>query len=160
MDDCMAGLCTEICGELVLNVLATTFLFIADKLFVQRRQSVIWIGRRTQRILHIPECLCVFTEEDPGMLDSDIRMSGTVLILTYFMAGMAMLSTTVMRPDARVAWLCFSGIILPLSSLMIIWLGLILSKRRRFSHGGPKEDPEGMDTTVDEDCNRLWYTSY
>jgi len=47
---------------------------------VERRELVIWWGRKTQNLLRIPQCLRVFADTDPGMLDADIRSAVCMLI--------------------------------------------------------------------------------
>ncbi|OTA62015.1 hypothetical protein K449DRAFT_434350 [Hypoxylon sp. EC38] len=69
MEECLGGVCAEICGKFLLNGLTTAVLFIVEKQIVQRRELVIRLGRQTQRILHMPECLSVFTEEKPRGLE-------------------------------------------------------------------------------------------
>ncbi|KAI1773128.1 hypothetical protein F4818DRAFT_443488 [Hypoxylon cercidicola] len=161
MEECLAGCCAEICGRGIIKGLATGICYIIDKLIVQRRELVVRLGRGAQRILHIPECLCVFIEEELGMLDSDIRMTGTLLSFTYLIAGLAV----VVRPagaggDLWGPWICIFGISFPLGMSLLAWFMLLLSKRRRLS-GTPREAGSKIgDRSLEEDVNFFWSTAF
>ncbi|KAL7624671.1 hypothetical protein AAE478_006241 [Parahypoxylon ruwenzoriense] len=159
MEECLRGICGEICGKFVLNGLATAVLFIIEKQIVQRRELVIRLGRQAQRILHMPECLCVFTEEEPGMLDSDIRMAGTCLSISYLFASLAVLGATTLRASFRDPWVWTFGIAIPLCVSMLVWLMLIESKRRRLCYTTLEADQEIIDSSFEEDVHSFWSTT-
>ncbi|KAI0103113.1 hypothetical protein F4776DRAFT_668904 [Hypoxylon sp. NC0597] len=157
MEECLGGLCAEICGRFVLNGLATAVLFIVEKQIVQRRELVIRRGRQAQRILHVPECLTVFTEEEPGMLDSDIRLAGTCLSISYFFASLAIFCVATLGASIWGPSFWIFGIANPLCVSTVIWLMLIESKRRRLRYTKVEADQEILiDRSFEEDVRSMW----
>ncbi|KAI6084140.1 hypothetical protein F4821DRAFT_177838 [Hypoxylon rubiginosum] len=161
MEECLAECCGQICVRLSFLGLATAMLHIVDKLIVQRRELVIRLGRQAQRILHVPECLRVFSDEEPGMLDGDIRMAGTCLIISYLIATTPFLVATLLGASLWGPGTWTLGIANPLCVSIVVLVELIKSKRKR---EGPccKTLEEGhaiRDRSLDDDMRFLWSPS-
>lgn len=123
------------CAEFIVKICCRGFFALGavliDYQVVQRRDAVIRLGRNVQRTLHIPDCMCVFSDTDPGMEDESIRMGaqlvGLACVLVIFGLGMvAPLKGTIL--DACVLSI---GVAAPLFLVLIAWVALIYDRRRR-----------------------------
>lgn len=159
--ECAGKFCAHVCGQIILRGLITAVVLVVDKLIVQRRELVIKRGRQMQRMLHIPECLTVFTEVDPGMPDSDIRMAGSFLGVPYFVALMVSLAAIRLRASPWSRWIWTWCIAVPFCMTILVWLWLIMSKRKRLCHlrsqaDSKAEDISLKDRTLEEDISYIW----
>ncbi|KAH6887565.1 hypothetical protein B0T10DRAFT_73083, partial [Thelonectria olida] len=149
MDDCME----QCCGQLVFRCLLTSFVLFVDSQIVERRDTIIHVGRLAQTNLHVPECLCVFTNEDPGMTDDNIRITGEVLMVSYFFAAMGLF---LVAPKKGTLWDVYAlglGIVNPACVGFVMWLYLLLSKRERLSramHGQKEPPPRKVNSSLEE----------
>ena len=123
--DCLGQLLTE----LILRTIIYAAFIVIETQVIQRRDSIIQWGRQAQNRLHIPECMRIFTEKDPGMQVEDMRMAAEILgfacLLAFFGQIGALAIGTVWDP--WVFGLVFVG---PGCLLGLLWLILALSKRR------------------------------
>ncbi|KAI1659236.1 hypothetical protein F4813DRAFT_395170 [Daldinia decipiens] len=129
--------CLVVCC--VYSIWGATMILIDAKI-VQRRDTIVQRGRELQNSLRIPSCLRVFAEEDPGILKENLRTAAHFLVLACAMAVLGVLvvflNWTVW--DSSVLGV---AIISPFCMVLIVWLGLILG-RRKISKGNFKDDRE------------------
>ncbi|KAF3763298.1 hypothetical protein M406DRAFT_73915 [Cryphonectria parasitica EP155] len=79
MDECAGQCMGECCMNVTCRVFLTIGVVVIDRLVVAQSDTIIQRGRQTQRALHLPQCMCVFSDEDPGMSRREIRMAGKLL---------------------------------------------------------------------------------
>lgn len=101
----------------------------------------------------MPECVCPFAiERDPGMLDEDIRFATEWLSLSCLIGtlGIAvwLLTGVFWTPYVWGPWL-FAGIFNG-----VIWLVLILNKRRRKRNGWVEVNPVARDGEISAGLDR------
>ncbi|RKU48569.1 hypothetical protein DL546_008174 [Coniochaeta pulveracea] len=130
MGNACGELLAEFIGQVVVRSIITAVILLVDKYIVQRRDAVIRGGRQAQNRLRMPECLRVFTETDPGMSDEAIRDSAYLIVFCCFLTVFASLVALVKETVLDKFVLGF-GVVGPACVLSLLWLGLILSKRRR-----------------------------
>lgn len=142
----MEELFGECCGFVLSRLFLTAYIFLIETQIVERRESIIKNGRALQDSLHIPECICVFTKEDPGMADENLRWGGIALAFSFLFA---VLGLGCRLPSVGTFWdsgVIFLGLVIPTCINSLTFLILILAKRRRSSflrrHGyfPPEED--------------------
>ncbi|KAI1094967.1 hypothetical protein F5B19DRAFT_393917 [Rostrohypoxylon terebratum] len=156
MEELCAEFCVRICAASTWFGFITAILYISEKLFVRQRTWIIQGGRRIQKILHIPKCLCVVTEEEPGMLDHDIRKAGTCLIVSYLLT-IPGIWCIIKERDLFWNPLIFIFVVVnPPCSSLVVWLMLILDKRERLRRLALKGDQEVVDRSLEEDISSLW----
>jgi len=105
------------------------YVFLIDYLVVQRRDIIITAGRRLQKALRLPDCLCVVLDEDPGLMDDQIREAATIMGGSLLFATIPLLFVGQER-RLLVASVVVWNIINPTCATLIVWLLLILEKRR------------------------------
>jgi hypothetical protein len=151
MDDCME----QCCGQCMFRCLLIGFVLFVDSQIVERRDTIIHVGRLVQTNLHVPECLCVFTEEDPGMSDDDIRITGEIMMVSYFFAAMGLFLVAPKKGTLWDAHVLGLGIINPLCVGFVMWLYLLVSKRERSGRmmNGQKEQPPRK---VNRSLEEIW----
>jgi hypothetical protein len=125
---------SEVLGDVVMNVVVRSFLtagvIIIDKQVVQRRDIVIRRGRQLQDLLRIPQCIQVITDTDPGMPDGEIRMSAEFLGLCCFISAFGLV-LALAKGRIWDPWVLSFGATAPGYLLSVLWLVLVVSKRRR-----------------------------
>lgn len=126
--ECLGKFITQV----IIRSILTGAAIIIDKHIVQRRDLVIRRGRQVQNWLGLPEWACVFSEKDPGMLDADIRAAAMALFVTCLVATLGMVAAY-SRGTFWDPWALALGVVIPGCLVILIWLVLILSKRRRNS---------------------------
>ncbi|KAI0894990.1 hypothetical protein F4806DRAFT_471374 [Annulohypoxylon nitens] len=160
MGDFFEEICVELCARICVAFtwmnLITAMLYISEKLFVRQRALIIRGGRLIQKILHIPEFLCVVTEEEPGMLDHDIRLAGTCLMFSYLVASPGIWCIIKVWDLIWNPLFFICAVANPICTSLVVWIMLILSKRERLRRTTSKGDQEVMDSSLEEDINSLW----
>lgn len=132
---CLSGFC-------VYSVWSAVIILV-DAQIVQRRDTIVQRGRELQNSLHIPNCLRVFAEADPGMLKEDLRAAAHFLVLACAMVVFGVL-VAFLKWTVRDSSVLGAAVIGPLCIVLLVWLGLILG-RRKISKGNfqdDREDPE------------------
>lgn len=122
------------------GVLISLACFIENHI-VYRRHIVIKIGRQIQHRLKIPECLRVITAEDPGLTDVDIRISTFMLCCSFFLAALAF-CLVMLGGSLSDNWIFCIAVVNPCCVCVLVWLRLILGKRRRLSRTNTYEELE------------------
>lgn len=127
------------CGELIGQILCRGFfsLYVAmiEYYVIQkRRDAIIARGRQFQEKMRLPEYLRPFSEQDPGMLDSDMRTAAIMFGFSWFFSTIGIwigipIKGTILDPV--VISLVFVN---PTCAICIAWLALVLSKRHRLRH--------------------------
>jgi hypothetical protein len=133
MNDLVAGLCDELCGQVILRALATAMIYPIDWLVVRRRSFIVRHGRQIQQTLNLPNCVCVFTAEEPGMPDGDLRKASLVLSISFFFAGLGLFVTAPLKETLWDSWVLTLGVFNPICVTGGVWLVLLASKRERLS---------------------------
>ncbi|KAI0382220.1 hypothetical protein F5Y04DRAFT_280005 [Hypomontagnella monticulosa] len=86
----------EICGQVTMRGIATIITYTVDRHIVQRRDIVVRYGRQAQKSLNLPDSICIFTAEDPGILDGDLRTAcslwGFSLVFAWVFTSLAVLA--------------------------------------------------------------------
>ncbi|KAI2618604.1 hypothetical protein GGS26DRAFT_595896 [Hypomontagnella submonticulosa] len=146
----MAEVCLfEICGQILFRGIATAVIYTIDKQIVQRRDVLVRYGRQVQKTLDLPDCICVFTAEDPGMADDDIRLAGMFLSFSLFFACLVTFGRVSSRGTIWDPYVLGFGVVNPVCTFILVWLMLILAKRRRL-RGDMRY------RTLEEDMNSVW----
>lgn len=112
-------------------VIFDSIAFIIEHYIVERRELVIRHGRQLQRYLRLPDCLCIFAETDPGMLDDDIRLASMLLAIASFSSILGLLAGIAEGTISHAVLI--AGIVLPTCLIILLWLLLCLSRRRLVS---------------------------
>lgn len=136
MSECdgLGEVLVSICFRLYLSV----FVVLVDRLIIQRRESIIrWI-RKTQDFLRLPECLRVWADIDPGMLEEDVRIGAEVLFGAglFFNLGLLILWAS-SGPATLSGWIFWFGI--PACMVIVMWVVLALRLRRRLREPMPSQ---------------------
>lgn len=76
----------EIAGAICARVIMAGWMYAIEKTIVERRDLITRIGRRIQDDLDVPECLHIFTKQDPGIPADILRVTAVTLSLVYFFA--------------------------------------------------------------------------
>ncbi len=63
----------------VIRVFLSVSVIMIDKQIVQRRDRIARKGRQLQKILHLPDYMCVFANAEPGILHRDLRLAAELL---------------------------------------------------------------------------------
>ncbi|KAF4464786.1 hypothetical protein FALBO_8376 [Fusarium albosuccineum] len=127
----------ECLGPCLCRTTASIYLYLVDVYIIQpRRHVIIQRGRRLQAALGLPECLCSFAQQDPGMAGDDMRTAAGLLGVSWLLSAavglwVVMPSSTGTLLDPLVLGL---GIVNPICMVCLVWLHLILSKRSRVSY--------------------------
>ncbi|KAH7274183.1 hypothetical protein B0J15DRAFT_122591 [Fusarium solani] len=97
-------------------------------------KTVIYYGQRTQRAFCLPECICVFSDEAPGMPEYDFWMAQRALTVSFIACGWTLLVT---MPEQHLTywdpWVIGLGFVNPVVVVAIVWHRLVQSKRRRLA---------------------------
>lgn len=129
MEDTMAECCEWILGRILLSA----YIYLIEKQIVSRRAFITKHGRLLQDYLQIPVCLWVFSKEDPGMADDELRVSAVLLGISFLMAGLALGAVMPMKGTFWDPWVIGLGIVNPIGVVVLCWFGLVLAKRQRLS---------------------------
>jgi hypothetical protein len=138
MNECAGEFAARFMAECCFRTSLTVYLVVIEYQIVQRRDVLITHGRKVQNMLHLPKGMCVFSEEDPGMPDDDIRVSAMSLSISFTLAILAILlvactKATVVFWDP---WILGFVVVNPICVTVTVWLLLALSKRKRAHTGG------------------------
>ena len=133
----MEGCLAELVIGFISRGLLTGFVFLIDRQIVQRRDLVVRLGRRAQDIFHLPEWMCVFTAEDPGMSYNNIRMSASLLGFSYLWVPFAFFLLMPMKGTIWDPWVLGLGVVNPACFSFFTWLTLIFLKGRQDRQSGP-----------------------
>lgn len=130
MDECLG----EICVSVVFRVILSICVFVIDYQVLSRSDSIIRRGRQIQDLLHLPRWMRVFSDEDPGMSKSKIRLAAEILALS---ALLSLIGTVVAFGKGTVInWATLTlSVVLPICINATLWLRLALSNRKRASKG-------------------------
>ncbi|KAI1471179.1 uncharacterized protein F4812DRAFT_467364 [Daldinia caldariorum] len=138
------GLSTDWVAAVVVSIATTAYMAFVDIHIVQRRDTIVQCGRQAQRKLHVPKCIHIFSETDPGILKKNLE--GTALCLGFacvfnlFGMAAAFILGTLWDP------LAFGlGIVFPDCIVLAVWLGLVLA-RRKMDRGNFKDDREDLES--------------
>jgi hypothetical protein len=147
-------------GDLIVQIICRGFfslyVFMVEYHVIQkRRHTIIARGRQFQEKLRLPQCIRPFSDQDPGMLDSDMRRAATVFGFSWLFSTIGLwvgipIKGTILDPI--VIGLVFVN---PICMICIVWLDLVLAKRYRLRYlrrtgrvlGGP---------SLESDISGLW----
>ncbi|KAK5652631.1 hypothetical protein OQA88_10224 [Cercophora sp. LCS_1] len=131
MSQFLGELLVQLIGRVIVGGLIMSVVAFVDRNIVPRRNIIVRRGRAIQNALHISRHICVFADEEPGMLDKDIRLAAEVLVLAGFFSNFALLILVLDPREVTPYWLLFiPGIVIPGCLLFFLWLYLVKSKRR------------------------------
>lgn len=106
-----------------------------------RRDLHVRRGRRLQRALRLPECMCVFAEEDPGVMDTDLEIA----FLCWFSGAWFILFELIAMFARRAIWdpmVLGCGLFAPVFCFGTAWLVLRCGKRSLERKHNPLVDCE------------------
>ncbi|KAI0204321.1 hypothetical protein F4808DRAFT_457423 [Astrocystis sublimbata] len=117
-------------AEVLWRSIASGVVIIAESLFVQRRPLIVRIGRGFQRTLHLPRCLCAFTECDPGITKNALRRSSVAIMGTsvFFSLFVALPFCSIGRAGLQNRILMVFAMINPVFCSIIVWIVLAIKK--------------------------------
>lgn len=142
-EECLPALVASVTWRSIVTII----IWIIEKQVVSRKHRVIAVGRHLQHLLHVPECLSVFTFEDPGMADDDIRLSALVICSSVFGVFLAFFVIMPIQETIWSGWILGFGIANPCCVCILVWVQLIVARRRRLSrrdlHGALESDSDG-----------------
>lgn len=87
-------------------------------------------GRNFQRTLHIPECLRVFSDTDPGMEDESIRMGAELIGVACVFAIFGLGMVAPMKGTIFHVYVVVLGVVVPTCLVLVARASLIYRKRR------------------------------
>ncbi len=124
---------------IIIRAFLSLYIVIIDKQIVQRRDQIVRIGRQLQKILHLPNSICVIPNIEPGILYEDLRLAaelfGCMCLISTLGLGLALLKGTLW--DFWVFGFIFIG---PACLIGVLFLSLVLAKRRLLRDGVEIDD--------------------
>ncbi|KAH7002307.1 hypothetical protein EDB80DRAFT_809239 [Ilyonectria destructans] len=134
----------ECMGEFCLNIIVRGFLTVCviliDKHIVGRRDTVVRLGRQCQDLLRVPECMRVFADIDPGMQNREIRMAAEMLGLAGLLNAFGVLILVAKGTFLSTPAWCI-GAVAPCVLVLVLWVMLLVSKRRLLRSPALLKDP-------------------
>ncbi|KAK3998150.1 hypothetical protein QBC44DRAFT_386463 [Cladorrhinum sp. PSN332] len=137
MDECAEHCIGQLVAEFIGRCLITSVILFIDKHVVERRDLIIRSGRKVQNRLAIPQCLRVFADTDPGMLDSQIREATFALFYAGIMANLGLLLAVLVLTDnipgstkGFPVLIFLLMAVVPLCIVIVLWIVLAQSRRR------------------------------
>ncbi|KAI1393392.1 uncharacterized protein F4822DRAFT_384501 [Hypoxylon trugodes] len=120
-------------GFIVVHIILTLHLYLVDRFvkrcILPRRPQIVYWGRRTQSTLHIPERLHIFSVAEPGILDEPLRNAVMMLSMIGLISSLGLLAWCVKGTFRDpVVWVL--GFAMPAFCMLLLWLGLIIARRR------------------------------
>ena len=151
-------------AEFLLGIITRVFLsasiVIIDKQIVQRRDQIVRKGRQLQKMLHLPDYMCVIASVEPGILHRDLRLAAELLGFTCLIGtlglGLAFLKGTLW--DFWVlGFLCIG----PACLVGVLFLSLALAKRRLLRDGAKIDDAmnsghDGRNIGLERSIHWVW----
>ncbi|KAI1800908.1 hypothetical protein F4811DRAFT_574630 [Daldinia bambusicola] len=134
-------------GELLIGTIFPIIAFgcavLIDKNIVQRRDTIVQLGRQAQRRLHVAKCIRIFSETDPEILKEHLRDAVQFLGLASFFGFLGVVMGFVVGTLWNPMTLLFLGVF-PNCIALLVWLGLVLARRKmeKGDFEDDREDPE------------------
>jgi hypothetical protein len=106
-------------------------VLITERQFVQRRKLIVGTGRWFQRTLHLPQYLCAFTTDDPGITKNALRKSAMVMMASLTVASLFVGPAFYINGlgDLRNPFVLGFGIVNPIFFSSMVWIVLAITKQ-------------------------------
>jgi hypothetical protein len=106
-----------------------------------QQKSVVNFGRTLQRRFNIPEWLCIFSEAEPGMEDSDLEGFGRFVVRSCCFAVIDIMLLVGDAPVTLLMLICHC--IAPACFQMVRWCWFVRSRRRLDEAGASSAEGRG-----------------
>ncbi|KAM0335774.1 hypothetical protein ACHAQA_000824 [Verticillium albo-atrum] len=141
MSDECAGCCAGCCLEIIHRIFVSLYFAVIEERIVKNRDKVIAWGRAVEDWLHLPTSFRPIYEGDPGLLDDEIRIAAVFLPFGFLLAVLAI--PVLLDNENFVVGMVCEG--LGLCLLLLVYLRLMLVKRRRLRRGWTEDEARGVE---------------
>lgn len=114
---------------------AITYLawVLLGEIIAAHQHGIVCRSQQLQRFLHLPTCIHIFSEADTAINQDDIKFAAISLFFTALFFSLGMLGILIEGPTSALSrpWLVCGMFVLIATPLMVLWLRLALTCRRR-----------------------------
>ncbi|RMJ19041.1 hypothetical protein CDV36_001267 [Fusarium kuroshium] len=126
-------------GDLIAQILCrgclSLYIFMIEhEVIRKRRDAIIARGRQFQEKPRLPEYLRPFADQDPGMLDSDMRRAATMFGFSWLFSTIGLWFGIPIKGKILDPVVIGLGFVNPICVICIVWLDLVLAKRYRLRY--------------------------